>query len=68
LGFFIINMNYNKITCGIFRHAINKKTLLQINPHTSKELCDLYINNNLVYGCAKPFTIINNNIEKCDYI
>lgn len=68
--FFIVNKN--EINCGIFRHAIFKNNLQQINPHENKINCDNMINNDLVYGCAKPFkiTVISDNyvVEICDYI
>jgi len=61
-----------KINCAIFRHGILKTNGKQIDPHSSKELCDYYINNQLIYGCGKPFKIIyiNNNLktEICEYI
>ncbi len=50
-----------KINCGIFRHGILKKNSKQIDPHAPKEMCEYYIKNNLIYGCGKPFKIINNN-------
>jgi len=61
----------NKINCGIFRHGILKKNNKQINPHSSKELCDYYVRENKIYGCGKPFRVINNNNLSsiiCDYI
>lgn len=62
----------NKINCAIFRHGILKNNGKQIDPHSPKELCEYYINNNLIYGCGKPFRIVNNNgtleTEVCDYI
>jgi hypothetical protein len=61
-----------KLNCGIFRHAILKKNGMQVNPHAPKNECDFYISNQLVYGCCKPFKIIQNagkfEIEICDYI
>lgn len=63
-----------QINCGIFRHGYLKSTFEQINPHLSKNECDILINNNLIYGCGKPFRIIldqiNNTliIEICNYI
>jgi hypothetical protein len=57
-----------EINCGIFRHAIFKNNYEQINPHASKEECENYLANNIVYGCAKPFRIIGNIAEICDYI
>jgi hypothetical protein len=62
-----------KLNCKIFRHGILKETGIQINPHASKEDCDNYIKDNLIYGCGKPFLIIENKKNKfeaviCDYI
>ena len=61
-----------KINCGIFRHGIIIKTGKQIKPHSNKTICDFLSKNNLIYGCGKPFRIINNthNYEAiiCDYI
>ena len=61
-----------ELNCKIFRHGIIKNTCEQINPHATKIECDNYIKNNLVYGCAKPFRIIeyenNYSVEICDYI
>ena len=62
-----------KIDCGIFRHGVLKTNGKQIDPHSSKELCDHYIKNEMIHGCGKPFkTMINENGKcyavKCDYI
>ena len=61
-----------KLNCGIFRHGTLKSNNTQINPHANKEECDYYINNNLIYGCGKPFKIVQENdkfiIEICEYI
>jgi hypothetical protein len=61
-----------QINCGIFRHGILKSNLKQINPHSSEELCKFYIDTNKIYGCGKPFQIveINNQYEItiCGYI
>ena len=61
-----------QLNCKIFRHGILKSNNTQINPHASKNDCDNYINNNLIYGCGKPFRIIEINnefkTEICEYI
>lgn len=65
-------ISIEELNCKIFRHGVMKDTGKQINPHASKIECNEYITNNLVYGCAKPFRIIEdkNNyiVEICDYI
>ena len=61
-----------KLNCGIFRHGILKSNGRQIDPHASKDLCNFYSQNNLVYGCCKPFQVTklidNYIVEICNYI
>lgn len=61
-----------KLNCGIFRHGVFISTAQQIPPHEKKEICDYYYNNKLIYGCGKPFQIIEINdtfeLKICDYI
>lgn len=61
-----------QLNCKIFRHGILKTNNIQIEPHSTKDLCEYFIKNNLIYGCGKPFQIIQNNSEfiaiVCDYI
>jgi len=61
-----------QINCAIFRHGTLKTNGQQIDPHSSKELCDYYIKNDLIYECGKTFKIIAKNdifeTEICDYI
>jgi hypothetical protein len=61
----------NEIFCKIFRHAIFKHNFEQVNPHLSKNECDKLIQNNMIFGCCKPFEIIIENNEyfviQCDY-
>lgn len=46
-----------KINCGIFRHGTLKINNTQVPPHLNKEQCDYLKNNDLVYGCCKPFKL-----------
>jgi hypothetical protein len=43
-----------------------------MNPHAPYEECNKLFENNLIYGCGKPFRIeVSDNIMKvfiCDYI
>ena len=55
-----------ELRCGIFRCGIYKETFKQVDSHLSKIECDKL--GDKIYGCGKPFRIINNIISKCDYI
>ncbi len=65
-----------QVNCAIFRHGVQKDNFQQIGPHASKEECVNFINNNLIYGCGKPFKLEKNYDNKennyvaviCDYI
>jgi hypothetical protein len=61
-----------KMNCKIFRHGILISNGTQIDPHASKELCNFFLYKKMIYGCGKPFRIIEReNIlitEICDYI
>jgi hypothetical protein len=63
-----------ELNCCIFRHGINKTDGTQIDPHLPKPECDRLFQNNLIFGCGKPFRIIKGEnmeiigVEKCDYI
>ena len=64
-----------EINCQIFRHGILKDTGNQVNPHSSKQECEHLYQNNLIYGCGKPFRVYRDNesstwnyVDICDYI
>jgi hypothetical protein len=48
-----------EINCKIFRHGVFKSNFKQINPHETKENCDKYVEEDLIFGCGKPFKIFN---------
>jgi hypothetical protein len=61
-----------EINCGIFRHGTFHDGN-QIEPHASKEHCDAYANQKIIYGCGKPFQIVKKDDQSfeaivCDYI
>jgi len=61
------------INCAIFRHGVLKSNGEQINPHASKETCDQLISSESIYGCGKPFKVIEDTSGEliaiyCDYI
>ena len=64
----MIQVPRNEIRCTIFRHANFKKDMSFVPPHASQQECERWLNENLVYGCAKPFKFNGNIVEKCGYI
>lgn len=58
----------SEIRCTIFRHAVFKNNSRFVDPHASKEKCEEWLKNDLVYGCAKPFKFDGINVEICGYI
>ena len=57
-----------EINCGIFRHAQFKNNSKQLDPHATKEECERVVKEELIYGCGKPFKIINGQAIKCGYV
>ena len=61
-----------EINCKIFRHGVLKANNQQIDPHLKKEECDRLANDNLIYGCGKPYRLVERKqkwvAERCDYI
>lgn len=62
-----------QINCGIFRHGVYKSNNQPIPPHASIDMCKQLLDQNLIYGCGKPFKLISNIDKKyiaieCDYI
>lgn len=61
-----------ELNCQIFRHGVFISNNEQIDPHTSKIVCDDLVEKKLIYGCSKPFRIDKVGDEYiasiCDYI
>ena len=58
-----------ELNCRIFRCGILKKNNEQINAHLNENECIRLKKNDLIYGCGKPFQILENNtVIECGYI
>jgi len=63
----------SELNCKIFRHAVYKDTYQPINPHASQAVCQQLLSSNKVYGCAKPFNVVQlpndtYQVQVCAYI
>lgn len=56
------------INCKIFRHAVFKKNLEFVPPHSSKDECDRLVKEDLIYGCGKPFKFTGTSVTIIDYV
>jgi hypothetical protein len=67
-----IYINTVEFNCKIFRHRVYKQTHRQIDPHLNKVECDRLYNENQIYGCGKPFILVEQDSRYstiiCDYI
>ena len=81
LGSVVVHVS--EVNCQIFRHAVlknsgqqqqvNAQVNAQVNPHASKEELEYLVENDLVYGCGRPFRMFQENgvwsyVDVCDYI
>ena len=61
-----------ELNCRIFRCGIFKHNLQQIPPHETKEICDDLKLRDVIFGCGKPFRIMENSgvmeAVACEYI
>ena len=57
-----------QINCGIFRHGIYRSTGLQMNPHTPQQECERLVQQNVIWGCGRPFRFDGKTIQPCDYL
>lgn len=67
------NIVIESINCGIFRHGVFKATMEQIPPHSTLEECNKFISEGTIFGCGKPFQILqlgegNFIVQDCDYL
>lgn len=63
-----IMVGESEIACRIFRHGAFKTNGQQIPSHASKEQCDAWVNDRLIWGCGKPFYFDGHKLEVCGYI
>lgn len=63
-----IQVKQNELNCKIFRCGILKSNGNPIPPHSKKEYCDKLKNDNMIYGCGKPFIFKDDYVEICDYV
>ena len=58
----------SEIKCTIFRHAVFKATMEFVDPHASKERCDKWVHDGVVWGCGRPFIFDGTKVEPCGYV
>ena len=67
----VFAVQLSQLNCKIFRCGVYKDTFIPIEPHLSKEECDILAQSSRIYGCGKPFRYIDSpspHVIKCDYI
>ena len=62
-----IGIEIIEINCAIFRCGIYKDGN-QIDPHLPKEDCERLKKEDRIWGCGRPFQLIDGKLVSCDYI
>jgi hypothetical protein len=57
-----------ELNCKIFRHGVWRHNGRQLDPHSSKQICDHLASTGQIYGCGMPFRFDGKTVEKCGYI
>ena len=52
------NIEIIQLNCRIFRCGVYKHNYKQIDPHLSKSECTRLFTEKLIFGCGKPFRIL----------
>src|SRR5437870_1140569 len=64
IGIFVLK---EEVICKIFRCGIYVSNYKPIPPHAPKEECDRLKDQNLIFGCGKPFIFKGDHVERCGY-
>ena len=56
-----------QINCGVFRCGYYCNSLLQIPPHLSEEEGNRLVKEKKIYGCSRPFKIVDGLVMGCGY-
>ena len=60
-----------EINCAIFRCGVYKNVTdygKQIDPHLSKQECDRIKKEDKIWGCGRPFKLVDGKLIECEYI
>ncbi len=63
-----ISIEIVEINCAIFRCGICKENGKQIEPHLPKEECDALKKEDKIWGCGRPFQLVERKLIPCEYI
>jgi hypothetical protein len=61
-----ISIEIEQVNCAIFRCGIIKSTGEQIPPHLPEKECISLVP--YIWGCSKPFKLVDGVLIKCEYI
>jgi hypothetical protein len=63
-----IGIEIIEINCAIFRCGVYKHNGAQIEPHLPKDDCDRLKKGDKIWGCGRPFQLIEGKLVQFDYI
>jgi hypothetical protein len=63
-----IGIEIIEINCAIFRCGVYKHNGLQIEPHLPNIECERIKKGDKIWGCGRPFQLIDGKLVRCDYL
>lgn len=66
-----ITIEVVEINCAIFRCGVYKNVTdygKQIDPHLPKQQCEQLKKEDKIWGCGRPFKLVDGKLIECDYL
>ena len=64
----IIEINCAIFRCGVYKNQNDPQYGKQIDPHLPKDDCEQLKKENKIWGCGRPFQLVDGKLVPCDYI
>jgi len=64
----VVEINCAIFRCGVYKNQTDPHYGKQIDPHLSKQDCDRIKKEDKIWGCGRPFKLVNGKLIQCDYI
>ena len=64
----VVEINCAIFRCGVYKNKNGPEYGKQIDPHLPKQECDRIKKEDKIWGCGRPFKLVDGKLIVCDYI